>query len=214
MAKTQPFDEYPDEYEMWFENHLYVYLSEVEALRSLIPRWKKGVEIGVGTGRFAHPFGIKEGVEPSKAMRRLALRKGLKVRDGVAEALPFRNESFDFALMVTTICFVDDVRKSFEEVYRILKHDGRFVLGIVDGESSLGQTYQRIKNASKFYSVAHFYTIDDIIAHLDETGFGDVKIVQTVFGDLGAIDDVQVCRAGYGDGGFVAISAIKIEPSG
>jgi ubiquinone/menaquinone biosynthesis C-methylase UbiE len=112
MPRTQPFDEYYDEYEEWFDTHLHVYMSEVEALRSVIPQWKRGVEIGVGSGRFAHPLGVREGVEPSGEMRRLASRKGLKVRDAVAEALPFESESFDFALMVTTICFVDDIRRS------------------------------------------------------------------------------------------------------
>ena len=183
------------------------FLNEISQIKG------KVLEIGVGTGRFAHPFGIKDGVEPSSEMRRLALGKGLRVHDAVAEALPFQDKTFDFALMVTTICFVDDVRKCFEEVYRILKTDGCFVLGMVDGNSSLGQTYQRIKNGSKFYSVATFYTIDDVIALLDETGFGDVKIVQTVFGDLSTIGDVQPYRDGYGVGGFVAISAMKMAPS-
>jgi hypothetical protein len=37
MPRTQPFDEYYGEYEEWFERHLHVYLSEVEALRPSLP---------------------------------------------------------------------------------------------------------------------------------------------------------------------------------
>ncbi len=34
--------------------------------------------------------------------------------DGVAEKLPFEDHFFDFALMVTTICFLDNVKQAAE----------------------------------------------------------------------------------------------------
>lgn len=209
MPRTQPFDEYHVDYEDWFEQHPKVYLSELEALRSLIPRGKSGVEIGVGSGRFALPLGIVVGIDPSREMRKLAARRGVDVRDAVAEALPFRDGTFEFALMVTTICFVDDVRKSFEEIHRILKEGGRVVVGLVDKESSLGRTYLRMKNENKFYRVATFYSTNEAIGFLEELGFADIKVVQTVFGDLDEIEEVQSYREGFGEGGFVAIRATK-----
>jgi len=57
-------------------------------------------------------------------MREKAKRKNINVINAVAEKLPYHDESKDFVLMVTTICFVDDIYKSFEEVNRILKNDG------------------------------------------------------------------------------------------
>ncbi len=62
------FQEYALEYDEWFETHKWVYLSEVETVRKFIPETGEGIEIGVGTGRFSMPFGIKVGVEPVKAM--------------------------------------------------------------------------------------------------------------------------------------------------
>jgi SAM-dependent methyltransferase len=209
MPRTQPFDEYHVDYEDWFEHHAKVYLSELEALRSLIPRGKSGVEIGVGSGRFALPLGIVVGIDPSREMRKLAAHRGVDVRDAVAEALPFRDGTFDFALMVTTICFVDDVRKSFEEIHRILKEDGCVVVGMVDKESSLGRTYLRMKSENKFYRVATFYSTSEAIGLLEELGFADIKVVQTVFGNLDEIKEVQSYREGFGEGGFVAIKATK-----
>ena len=209
MPQISPFDTHCDQYEQWFDEHLDVYLSEIEAICTLIPSHGKGVEIGIGTGRFALPLGIKYGVEPSREMRRLSSRKGLKVHDGIAEALPYQDQSFDFALMVTTICFVDDVRKSFEEVHRILKPGGCFIVGMVDKESPLGQTYLQMKNESAFYRVATFYSTEEVQKHLKEAGFGDFEFVQTVFGDLGEIDEVQTCRESFGEGGFVVIKATK-----
>ena len=116
MAKTRPFDEHPGRYERWFEDNWYVYRSELKAIESVFPASGRGVEIGIGSGRFAEPLGITEGVEPSQSMRRLAAGRGLAVTDGVAEALPLEDGSYDFALMVTTICFVDDPRAAFGEM--------------------------------------------------------------------------------------------------
>jgi SAM-dependent methyltransferase len=184
MPRTQPFDEYLDEYDAWFEKHRFAYLSELAAVRRFVPDGGNGVEIGVGTGRFALPLGVKVGIEPSKAMREHAARKGLDVRDGVAENIPLPDQSFDFALMVTTVCFVDDILEAFGQVHRILKPGGRFIIGLVDRTSPLGRSYERLKSVNKFYRPATFYSTDDVIGYLKRTGFGNIHVIQTVFGDL------------------------------
>jgi SAM-dependent methyltransferase len=131
MARTGPFDAHYRKYEQWFMDNRYVYQSELKAIGHLLPAAGEGMEIGVGSGRFASPFGIRIGVEPSPAMRRLARAKGIDVREGVAEALPFPDESFGFVLMVTTICFVDDPGACLREARRVLKSGGVFVVGFV-----------------------------------------------------------------------------------
>ena len=209
MAITEPFDKYLGEYEEWFKEYKYVYESELEAVRHFIPEGKKGIEIGIGTGRFALPFGIKVGVEPSSVMRRFAVNKGLNVYKNTAEKLPLQDKFYDFALMVTTICFVDDVKKSFSEVRRILKPGGSFIVGLVDRNSPLGKLYERIKEQNKFYLYATFYSTDEVKKLLKENGFINIEIVQTVFGDLSTISKLQIFKEGYGEGGFVVISAVK-----
>jgi SAM-dependent methyltransferase len=208
MARTEPFDSYPDVYEAWFEKHRWVYLSEVEAIRRLLPATGRGIEIGIGTGRFALPLGIVEGVEPSRAMREYATRLGLRVTGGVAEDLPFVARSFDSALMVTTICFVDDVERSFREVGRILKPGRAFVIGMVDANSSLGERYRRMKSLNRFYRVATFYSTDEVVALMARTGYQDIEVVQTVFGDPESINELQSPRPGYGEGGFTVIRGV------
>jgi SAM-dependent methyltransferase len=210
MARTEPFDKYLDEYEEWFKENRYVYESELEAVRHFIPKNKNGIEIGIGTGRFAFPFGINEGVEPSSAMRNFVMNKGLKVYDGIAENLPIADGSYDFALMVTTICFVDDVLKSFQEINRILKPAGNIIIGLVDRESPLGKIYRKMKEQNKFYRPATFYSTTEVVSHLKKSKFNNVEIVQTVFGDLQKIDKIQIYKTGYGEGGFVVINAAKV----
>ncbi|MEJ2615008.1 MAG: class I SAM-dependent methyltransferase [Ignavibacteriaceae bacterium] len=209
MARTEPFDKYLNEYEQWFKENKYVYESELAAVRHFIPESKKGIEIGIGTGRFALPFGIKVGVEPSLVMRRFAANKGLKVYEGIAEKLPLADRSYDFALMVTTICFIDNVEKSFSEVKRILIPGGNFIVGFVDRNSPLGKLYEKMKEQNKFYRYATFYSAVEVKKLLEENEFINIEIVQTVFGELSAIHKLQNFKEGYREGGFVVVSALK-----
>ncbi len=49
----------------------------------------------------------------------------------IKEILPdFKDGSFDLVLMVTTLCFLDDVKKAFSEVYRILKPGGFLLMDL------------------------------------------------------------------------------------
>ncbi|HSB34575.1 MAG TPA: class I SAM-dependent methyltransferase, partial [Nitrospirota bacterium] len=131
MPGIQTFDKHVNEYEQWFVDHPLAYVSELHAIRDLLPKRGSGVEIGVGTGRFAAPLGIKRGIEPSKPMAELARRKGIEVTFGVAEKLPFRDGEFDFALMVTTVCFLDDPDLAFHEAYRVLRYGSPLIIGFI-----------------------------------------------------------------------------------
>ena len=67
MPKIESFEKYSDAYDEWFEKNQEVYESELEVIRQLIPLQEaRGLEIGVGSGKFAVPLGIKIGVESSK----------------------------------------------------------------------------------------------------------------------------------------------------
>jgi len=50
MAKTAPFDNYLAEYEHWFDVNYFVFLSELEAIRKVVPVRSRGVEVGIGSG--------------------------------------------------------------------------------------------------------------------------------------------------------------------
>ncbi|MBD3191769.1 MAG: methyltransferase domain-containing protein [Candidatus Heimdallarchaeota archaeon] len=209
MPKIEPFNKYADKYEEWFEKNKFVYLSELRAIKQLIPKKGRGLEISVGSGRFAEPLGIEEGIDPSQEMREIAQIRGIKVYEGVAENLPFKNESFDYLLMITTICFVDDINASFKEAYRVLKPKGLFIIGFVDKKSPLGERYLQYKEENVFYKQATFYSCEEVIALLKEYNFSNLEVVQTVFGRLEKIKETQNFKPGYGKGGFVVIKAEK-----
>lgn len=206
---TEPFDKHYQKYEDWFDKNEYVYKSELKAVNHFIPQQGRGIEIGVGSGKFAEPLGIKMGVEPSESMRKLAKKRGIKVYDGVGENLNFADKSFDYVLMVTTICFLSDIKKAFKEVRRILKEDGKFIIGFVDRESELGKEYLKIKEDNVFYKNAVFYSTKDVITLLKEMKFENINTIQTIFGKLSEVKEIQDYKNGYGKGGFVVIKAVK-----
>ncbi len=209
MAIIEPFEQHYIEYEAWFERNRFTYQSELAAVKEFIPDNKRGIEIGLGSGKFAAPLGIKIGVEPSPKMREIAKNHGLEVFNAVAEALPFSDGSFDFVLMVTTICFVDDIRLAFKESYRILKHSGLLIVGFIDKNSFIGRLYERNKQKSVFYRQAHFYYTDEVISYLKEENFRKFDILQTIFHDSSEINRVEPIRRGYGEGSFVVIKSMK-----
>lgn len=205
----EPFEEYCVEYDQWFDENRFSYLSELEALRHFIRAGERGMEIGVGTGRFAAPLGIGVGIDPSRMMGKVASERGISFVGGVAESLPFRDEEFDFVLMMVTICFVDDVKRVYDEVYRVLKVNGSLIVGFIDKYSFLGRMYLHKKEKSKFYRYARFYSVDEVMAGLRYTGFHNFKVIQTIFGGLEDITAVQPFREGHGDGSFVVMQALK-----
>ena len=209
MARIEPFERFTSEYEDWFEKNHFVYVSELGAVRAQLPEKGKGIEIGVGTGRFASPLGIELGLEPSARMRRIAEERGIQVVEGVAEDLPFADARFDFALMVTTICFVDDIDVAFREVRRVLKNAGRFIIGFIDKSSALGKLYEKGKSENEFYRSATFYSVDEIISHLKRADFGHFNFAQTIFHRLNEIREIEPVVNGHGEGSFVVISAEK-----
>ncbi len=208
MPKTEPFEKFSKEYEEWFERFDNLYKAEIGTIKKLLPDFKKGIEIGAGSGRFAVPLGIKEGVEPSSKMSKIAKSKGIKVIKGEAENLPLKDESYDLALMVTTICFVDDPQKALKEIWRILKKEGYVIIGFVDKNSNIGKLYQKKKEDSRFYKEALFFSFEDIAKLLKKCGFTDIKSYQTLFGkDLKSAK--TNIKEGFGEGAFIAVRAKK-----
>jgi len=211
MPKTGAFEQNTQRYEDWFsENHL-AYQSELEAVRRLLPASGRGLEIGVGSGLFAAPLGIGEGLEPCEPMAQRARERGIEVTTGVAEALPYPDQSFDYALMVTTICFLDDVPAAFAEAFRVLKPGGAFLVGLVDRESPLGREYQRRKDQSAFYREATFFSTQEVMEFYRQAGFQELEVVQTLFVPPPELTRVDQVRPGFGEGSFVVLRGVRPE---
>lgn len=209
MPKAAPFEEHTQRYEQWFDEYDAVYESELAALERLVSPTGRGIEIGVGSARFAAPLGIDVGIDPAEAMLRQARDRGVDVARGVAEHLPFRDDTFDTALLVTTICFVDDIPQTLAEADRVLSESGELVIGYIDKDSPVGEIYQERKEASPFYREATFVSTDDLLDALEAAGFSDFEFVQTVYNWIDEVESPEPVESGRGEGSFVVIKATR-----
>ena len=201
------FDKYYKKYDAWYDKHKFAFLSELEAIRKVLPRNEKGLEIGVGTGRFASRLGIKYGVDPSENMLKIAQKRGIDVHHAPGERLPFDNSVLDYITIIITLCFVKDPVKVLIEAKRVLKKRGKVIIGIIDKESFLGRFYQGKK--SLFYRQAHFFGVKEVANFLKMTGFGRISYYQTIYKFPDKMNSVEKPKKGFGEGGFVVISANK-----
>lgn len=201
---SDPFDRYYKKYDSWYDRNEFAYLSELKAVRNVLPGKGKFLEIGVGTGRFAAPLKIGYGIDPSEKMLRLAAKRGIRVRSGYGEKLPFESSSFDCVVIVITLCFVKDPLPVLREARRVLKMNGKIAIGIIDKNSFLGKFYRRKK--SVFYRRAHFWGIKEISAMLRDAGFKNLSYSQTLFSLPENISSIERPLRGFGKGGFVVIT--------
>jgi len=204
------FDIYPKEYDNWYEENKFVYLSEIEALKKVIPEKGEGLEIGVGTGRFAQPLRIKTGIDPSSKMLKIAKTRGIKTYLGMGENLPFSDKEFDFVLIVITICFVQNPEQVIRESNRVLKDNGKLIIGIIDKNSYLGKLYQKKKEEGhRFYKEANFYSTEEVVEILKKYNFNRFTFYQTIFHPVEKLTRVEKPEKGYGKGSFVVIVGEK-----
>jgi ubiquinone/menaquinone biosynthesis C-methylase UbiE len=196
------------QYDKWYDTHRSLYQTEIKALEKAMPSgW--GLEVGVGTGRFASPLSVRYGLDPSFNMLRLAKQREIKVVQGYGEDLPFKNESFLFVLIVFTIEFVDDPSRFLKEAVRTIKKDGALVLGIIDRNSPWGEYYEQKKTKSKFYSAGHFLTPEEILEIFKDIDLEFDEAFQTLFHPPPDIKNTEQPKRGFGKGGFVVLKAAK-----
>jgi len=85
------------------------------------------LDVGCGTGanlEMLSQFGEPEGVDVSDDALEFCRRKGLKVQKGLAETLPFADESFDLTTALDVVEHLDDDIAGLKEMFRVTKTGG------------------------------------------------------------------------------------------
>ncbi len=201
------FDRHCGKYDAWYDRNRFAYLSELKVIKTVLPKKGTGLEIGVGTGRFAASLGIRFGIDPSESMLQIAAQRGVRVRRGYGEKLPFADSCFDYIAIIITLAFTRNPAKVLKEAKRVLKKNSKIVIGIVDKDSFLGKFYKSKK--SVFYRQARLLSVEETTKMLKALGFKRITCQQAVFQLPAKIDDIEKPRAGCGKGGFVVISAVS-----
>lgn len=68
-----------------------------------------------------------------------------------------------------------------------------------------------LKKKKVSFTEAKFYSVTEVKAFLEKTGFKPKLFTQTIFKPLEEITEPQPVKEGFGEGGFVVISAQKAE---
>jgi ubiquinone/menaquinone biosynthesis C-methylase UbiE len=165
------FDALPGEYDRWYDDHLTTYLQELKIVGNIPGVKGSDLEVGVGTGRFAAPLGIRLGLDPSLPMLRMARERGVQAVRGMAEAMPFRDACLQSVLVMTSLCYFDDPRQAFREIHRVLLPGGRVVIGFLGKGGETAEQYRKTREKGTFLSHATFYTPDEVRRMVGEAGF-------------------------------------------
>jgi SAM-dependent methyltransferase len=137
------------------------------------------LDIGCGTGASLFPFldrGLRiTGIDPSPYMLDIADRKlghCVDLHRGFAEDLPFDDNSFNYACLITTLEFVEDPRKAIEEACRVAKD--RIFIGVLNSHALKG-IQLRLKGifTKSIYNHAQFFSIWEL-----------KKIIRAILGDV------------------------------
>ncbi len=182
------FDRFAERYDSWYDRNREWFLKEVELIRRVAGKFELGLEVGVGTGRFAKELGIRYGIDLADAMLKLAKSRGIEVIKADAKNLPFKDKSFDLVLFAFTLCFLEEPLEALKEARRVGKS---IVVCGVPADSKLGKEYSQRKD-SPFYANAKLYSSDEIVKMLENAGF---KIERMEFADLKYGKDVVCIRA-------------------
>ncbi|MBN2199112.1 MAG: class I SAM-dependent methyltransferase [Candidatus Aminicenantes bacterium] len=202
---AEHFDKSWKKYDRWYETHPALYGSELRALSKAAVAGR-GLEIGVGSGRFAVPLSVRFGLDPAFNMLRLAKRRGIRVVQGCGESLPFADGVFSLVLIVFVLEFVSRPREILQEATRVLQNGGRLIVGFIDADSRWGEYYERTAYQSGLYDPL---PARKMIPMIEQTGLLVTEARQTLFGPPPESRRSEEPRKGFGRGGFVVLHATK-----
>ena len=89
------------------------------------------LDVGCGTGanlEMLSQFGNAEGVDVSDDALEFCKRKGLTAQKGLAEQLPFVDESFDITTALDVVEHLDDDVAGLQEMFRVTKKGGHSLI--------------------------------------------------------------------------------------
>jgi len=138
----------------------------------------RALDVGCGTGRISAALaarGVKVwGVDPAPGMLEVArarVPRGVGLKEGTAEALPFRDGWFDAAVCWLTVHLMDRQR-AFAELARVLSPGGRLVIATFDPAHFDAFWLNRLFPSMEAADRARFPRPEELEQELAAAGFG------------------------------------------
>ncbi|MEN8190211.1 MAG: class I SAM-dependent methyltransferase [Thermodesulfobacteriota bacterium] len=207
------FGERAAEYDSWYDDSL---LFEIEKNGLLIldsPR-QPSLEIGIGPGRFGELLSITFGLDPAHEPLLLAAQRGIPACRGIASELPFGDNSLGSIYLLFTLCFLERGNPVLNECHRVLRHDGRLIIGFIPATSSWGQNLEdKKKQGHPFYQYADFRNVFEVENDLADHGFSIVSRHSTLYQPPDKLSVLEKPQPGADESaGFVIIEARRNIP--
>ena len=123
-------------YDSWKRDSQFAKYLEMIPLLQVVNLNGKSLDIGIGTALFEEFLKSNGtdldvvGIDPDPMMLNEARKRGYNVVQGIAEKLPFENESFDFVICLDAMHAVKDQPKAMDEIRRVLKPGGHMLISL------------------------------------------------------------------------------------
>jgi len=163
------FDAVADVYDQWYETAEGAMYDRLEkkAVSRYLPQNALGMkllEVGCGTGHWSQFFsdcGFEvTGVDVSERMIKIAQSKNIanasfQIADG--HSLPFKENSFDVTVAITTLEFVYDAELVLQEMARCTRKPfGQLLIGMLNALAKLNRNRQQVSES--LYANARLFT--------------------------------------------------------
>ena len=180
----------PGQYDAWYSTPRGRWIGEAE-FRLLARYLELGgesgarmIDVGCGTGWFSRRFADAgfdvTGVDIDTASVEFARSKSVDRTSfvvGDARELAFPDRSFDYAVSVTALSFLDDWPRALREIIRVSRCG--WAVGLLNRHSVLWRQKGR-RNAGS-YTGAHWHTAEEIQEALQSAGVRHVRFRTAVF---------------------------------
>lgn len=180
---AQGYDLYADSYEKDYE---YLNSFENDVLYKFLGNLKdkEVLDVGCGTGRlikFMSERGAQvSGTDVSEGMLEIARKNfpDLSFVKAEAENLPYEDNSFDLVVAAFVIVHLKNLDKFFEEVYRVLKDGGVFILSNINQRKA---PKLELKDGEEIVIESHYHRPEDVLKELGRNLF-NLEKEEFVFG--------------------------------
>ncbi len=135
---------------------------------------KKVLDLGCGTGRLTDLLlnngGEVSGIDVSEKMLEVARKKypWVNFAQADAENLPFKDDEFDVVVSAFVIVHFKDLQKLFDEVCRVLKSGGIFVLTNINQKKA---PKLKLKNGEEIIIKSFYHIPKHVIKDLEHSFF-------------------------------------------
>ena len=178
MVDKELFDEWPERYDDWFTTPIGKIVKETEGelVAGLLATalGETILDAGCGTAVFTMDYlsaGARvTGLDISAPMLKFAIRKAggypFSAVRGDIRQLPFKDNSFDKAVSVTTLEFVAEGKESVDELFRVVRPGGRGVVATLNSLSpwAARRKAKTLKGQRHILESAYFRSPDELLA--------------------------------------------------